>query len=644
DDITVTRRLFRSGESEYLINRKPCRLRDVVDLFLDTGLNTHSFSIVEQGRIEGLLTARVEDRREVIEEAAGIMKYKTRRNEALRKLQAAQDNLERIQDIIGEVERQTRSLERQARRAAQFKELQERLREVGGRLLRADYAALEERIAPKQAAYDERKRREAELRAEWSAADAGVEERRQQMAHREDALARLRGRILEADAEVQRLETRIELFQEQKKSLDAAAQTRKEEGNALRTEFAAASEALAHSRAEAERHDRVLWEGEEELARRQAALDASRRAQTEREETVEADKARVLELADRFTRTQNQIQLLRDQLASLKRRTAQLEAERERERLQRSEIQENLERSNGRAIDLARKLNDARAREAVLHGEVREQSAALSRGEEAIYRLKEDLASKSSSLGALKDLARSMNGSGLKALFDGKAAEAGLSGIVSPLTDLLEVEPGFETAIESVLGDRLRGAVVEGLPEAKAALEFLRTSGSGRGSLIPKTLRLQANGTNSQEAPRDPQGSLYSESSDPRVLGNATDFIRTPAEYGLLIRGLLGDVRVVTDLEAALSLWEEGADIGVLVTREGEVLHPSGISVGGMDGQGPFQRRRAIEGLRAETAHLREEISRAQTAREKEKNHGEALAAKLEECVQTRREVETEVA
>ena len=130
DTVRVTRRLYRSGDSEYLINQKPTRLRDVVDLFLDTGLNTHSFSIVEQGRIEALLTARVEDRREVIEEAAGIMKYKTRRNEALRKLQAAKDNLDRINDIVGEVERQTRSLERQAKRASQYKEIQDRLREV----------------------------------------------------------------------------------------------------------------------------------------------------------------------------------------------------------------------------------------------------------------------------------------------------------------------------------------------------------------------------------------------------------------------------------------------------------------------------------------------------------------------------------
>ena len=641
DEITVTRRLFRSGESEYLINHKPSRLRDVVDLFLDTGINTHSFSIVEQGRIEALLTAKVDERREVIEEAAGIMKYKTRRNEALRKLQAAQDNLDRINDIVGEVERQTRSLERQAKRAAQYKEVHDRLREVEGRVLRADYAALEKRIAPKQAAYDEKKRQEAELRAEWSAADGDVEARRQEMARREEGLHRLRGRIHDGDAEVQRLETRIELFREQKGSLEAAAEIRKDELNALRAELTAASEAVSHARAEAERQGRVVQEAEEELARRQADLDEARRAQTEREGSAEADKALVLEMADRFTRTQNRIQLLEDQLASLERRKSQLGTERDRDSQQRREAQENLEEAGRRADRAAQKLEEARSRERALQQEVQDKTGALSRREEAVYRLKEDLASKSSSLSALEGLARSMDGSGLEALFDGKAAEAGLSGILSPLADLLEVEPGFETAIESVLGERLRGAVVEGLPEAKAALEFLQSSGSGRGSLIPKSLRVPIDGGNSGAAADNSHGP---DSHDSRVLGKATDFVRTPAEFDLAIRGLLGDVRIVRDFDAALSLWEESEEVGVLVTRGGEVLYPSGIAVGGMDGDGPLQRRNAMEGLRADTARLQEEIAGAQTDRETEKNQREQVAGSLEECVRTRGEAEAGLA
>ncbi|MFQ5693487.1 MAG: hypothetical protein ACE5IM_10645, partial [Nitrospinota bacterium] len=226
------------------------------------------------------------------------------------------------------------------------------------------------------------------------------------------------------------------------------------------------------------------------------------------------------------------------------------------------------------------------------------------------------------------------------------------------LADLLEVEPGFEAAIEAVLGDRLRGAVVEGLPEVKAALEFLRSSGAGRGSLIPKTLRAPSDGRG-----RNPSNGSGPKSDsgvggpgvddprvddpwvdDPRVLGRGMDLVRAPAGFARLIQGLLGDVRVVRDLDAALALWEEGDEVGVLVTRGGEVLYPSGIAVGGVDGAGPLQRRRDIENLRAETARLREELSGAEAVREGEKARREEAAERLEACLREGREAEGELA
>ncbi len=637
DTVRVTRRLYRSGDSEYLINQKTTRLRDVVDLFMDTGLNTHSFSIVEQGRIEALLTTRVEDRREVIEEAAGIMKYKTRRNEALRKLRAAQDNLDRINDIVGEVERQTRSLERQAKRASQYKEIQDRLREVDGRLLRADYAALDQHIAPKQKAYDERKREEAELRAEWSAADGAAEERRHQMALREETLGRLLTRIRDGDAEAHRLETRIELYLEQREALETAAETRKEEGNALQAELTAAAESLERARGEAERQNHTVRETEQELSRRQSELRETRSGQTAREESIEAEKSRVHELAGRFTRAEIQIQSFQDQLSSLDRRKAQVDAERARDRQRQKETQSRLESAERRSEEASAALEDVRAREAALRGELEEKTAGLARTQEAMYRLKEDLASQSSSLTALEGLARSMDGSGWK----GWPGE-----ILSPLADLMEVQPGYEIAIEAVLGERLQGAVVEGPSEVRDAVEHLRKSGAGRGALIPKDLRVRPAGGSSPP--------VYYEGYCPPfaapqlkgagILGNAADFVRAPAEFASLVRRLLDGVRVVRDFDAAISLWKRGGEVGVLVTRAGEVLHPSGITSAGTLGAGPLQRRKEIEGLKTKTAGLREEIDRAEAAREGEKEHRAGLAGMLEDCLRAAREAESDLA
>ena len=297
------------------------------------------------------------------------------------------------------------------------------------------------------------------------------------MALREETLGRLLTRIRDGDAEAHRLETRIELYLEQREALETAAETRKEEGNALQAELTAAAESLERARGEAERQNHTVRETEQELSRRQSELRETRSGQTAREESIEAEKSRVHELAGRFTRAEIQIQSFQDQLSSLDRRKAQVDAERARDRQRQKETQSRLESAERRSEEASAALEDVRAREAALRGELEEKTAGLARTQEAMYRLKEDLASQSSSLTALEGLARSMDGSGWK----GWPGE-----ILSPLADLMEVQPGYEIAIEAVLGERLQGAVVEGPSEVRDAVEHLRKSGAGRGALIPK--------------------------------------------------------------------------------------------------------------------------------------------------------------
>ena len=595
DEVRVTRRLYRSGDSEYLINQKVCRLRDVVDLFLDTGLNTHSFSIVEQGRIEALLTARVEDRREVIEEAAGIMKYKTRRNEALRKLQSAKDNLDRINDIVLEVERQTRSLERQAKRATQYKDIQERLREVDNRLLRADYAVLQAKIDPQQQAYETKKREESELRTGWSDADGKAEERRQQIAQREEGLNRLLVQIRDADTEAQRLETRIELYREQNRALEATAESRKEEWKALDAELKATSEVLNRAQNEFETHGIQVQETERVLSLRQSEVEGSRSRLAELEESVENEKSRVHEVMGQFTRTENQNQLFQNQIESLREKKSRMEGVRQRDVIRRQEVQEALNQVRTRRDRFTVELEELRGRDSDSRNELQKALESHEAAEDTLHPLRESLAAKSSSLNAMEHMANSFGGAALRAELEGaKAAEAGVVGVLGALTDLLEIQAGYEKAIEAVLSDCLQATVMEGLVEVRSALKFLKRSGAGRGTLIPKNLRQVFLTTKLDSAglvaPENSSGD--SVNSNFGFLGFATDFVRVPDEYAELLNGLLGNVVIVKDFESAVSIWGGGDNNGILVTLDGEVVYPTGVVLGGSNGEGIFQTRR----------------------------------------------------
>ena len=629
DVVRVTRRLYRSGDSEYMINQKVCRLRDVVDLFLDTGLNTHSFSIVEQGRIEALLTARIEDRREVIEEAAGIMKYKIRRNEALRKLQSAKDNLDRINDIVLEVERQTRSLERQAKRAAQYKDIQERLREVDSRLLRADYAVLQAKIDPQQHVFETKKREESELRVGWSDADGKAEERRQQIAQREESLNRLLVQIRDADTEAQRLETRIELYREQNQALEVAAESRKEEWKTLDVELTATSEVLNRIQNEFGTHEIQVEEIERVLSLRQSEVEGSRSRLAELEESVEKEKASVHELIGQFARTEHQNQLFQNQIKSLREKKSRVESVRQRDEIRRQEVQEALNQIVVRRERFTIELGELRGRESDTRNELQKALESHETAEDTLHPLRENLAAKSSSLNAMERMANSFSGKALRAELEGaKAVEAGVVGVLGPLTDLLEIQAGYEKAIEAVLSDYLQATVMESLVEVRSALEFLKKSGAGRGTLIPKNLRqvfstpkLDPAGLLTPEKP-----SQESMSSNFGFLGFATDFVRMPDEYAELLNGLLGNVLIVKDFESAVSIWSVWDDYGILVTLDGEVVYPTGVVLGGSNVEGILQTRKQIEVLQKEVEEQEEKVGIAEDTRTSAK----ALCANLQ--------------
>ena len=211
-EITVTRRLYRSGESEYLINKVPCRLRDITDLFLDTGIGVNGYSIVEQGRVEHLINANPQDRRFLIEEAAGIAKYKERKRLALMKMEATQQNLLRIQDIIAEVKRQIVTLERQVKRAEEYKAIRKEVKEIEIRFALQEYTELSEKGEAARGYLKALRDREMEISTQTAQKEAFVETKRLRGMEEEDKLRSLQQEIFELGRKIQKTENEIEFF------------------------------------------------------------------------------------------------------------------------------------------------------------------------------------------------------------------------------------------------------------------------------------------------------------------------------------------------------------------------------------------------------------------------------------------------
>lgn len=586
DEVVVTRRLYRSGESEYLINRNPCRLKDIVDLFLDTGVSLDTFSIVEQGKIESLVNARPLDRRILIEEAAGIMKYKSRRNEALRKLDLAQANLLRVADIMGEKEARLRSLRRQARKAAFHKEYRAEVAELSGSILTLDYIRLADALAPVEEAHERVKEEERAVAARISSLEAEREGGRILLAERAEALAESRRRAVEAEGGLRRLESQVEMLGSRLVELDAEDARRADEIRtldaetaALAREKAALSEALETLAAQADQalrgHDAAAAElaaarGDARALER--ALGEARRAGAREGERLSAARQRVVSVESRLEGLAESAEKMAAEAGALEEQLAAAGAD--------------VNDARGRVESLVAAEGEAEEALARAISRCAEASGALRRHEASAAETKESLMEARSALSALEG----MLASGATGAADLEAFRACGARALASLSDLIRVEPRLERAIEAALGEALLGVVVRTPGDAAEAIRALAASGAGRGVALPVE-------TSGRPAAVVPLGG--------GVLGAAADFVRCGEEYRHLMASLLENVVVTEDIDAAQAAWCNGPEGVCCVTLAGEIIRANGAAEGGLArNEGFLERARRREETRGEVERL----------------------------------------
>ncbi len=613
-DLMITRRLYRNGDSEYLINKTLCRLKDVRSVLMDTRAGTKGHTVIAQGQIDQILNASPQDRRELIEETAGIIRYKKQKAEALRKLDATQQNLLRVRDIIAEVKKQLNSLDRQARQARSYQVLQQEARSLEIQLLTNDYRTLRASLASLEQELEVLSGQEFEQAAEQARCGAELERFRLAIAEagavigeRRDELSRIEQQQAQAltAAEVER--HRSDMYEEQRVQggleLERLTQAQ-EQVKAAETELVAALETLERDLAEREQ---VLAGLDHEMK----SLLHQRAAAVQEEERGRLD---VLNLAILVANTEQSLSQLALRAQEIAERDGRLAREREEVQAQHDSTREKRQALEQACRETEAVVNDLRLRQQQVEEKTAENTAELTGVDQRLSSQSEELAAVDSHLRALQGVLREDMGYGRSGDEESTALKT-CDGVHEAVAEWLVVPSGLDRAVEAWLGERVRGWFVDSPQTAARAIAFLMGKDLGRGTFIP-------------ESPRwtDPvagsAGWWQPIAGQSGVIGRAVDLVGVEGHRDAARDYLFDRVVFVESLSDAMQLWEQHTwsanDGPTFVTREGEVLDAAGVVTGGQVSStgGLLQRRREVLQLESRQTSLKDSVEDARRRRE----------------------------
>jgi chromosome segregation protein len=628
-EITVSRRLHRDGTSEYLINMVPCRLRDITNLFLGTGVGTKAYSIIEQGRIGLIVSARPEDRRHFIEEAAGITKYQRRKRAAERKMEATRQNLLRVSDVLEEISKRLGSLRRQAKKAERYKAYREEMQDI--ELWSASHRLLE--LMAEGRYQDEvlvdLERRQEESHLDLERREADLEAARMQAMEVERKVNTLNEHLYALDNRVKLNENTIKFHGHEADELELRAQEARADVEQLRRQVAESDATLLESRRESEQ-----WAGRrsglaDEVLVREEILAGLREEHAEVLRAVEQEREGIALALNASARAEASLRALQQ-----RRKDVQERGDRQRDEIRRvldgiatagsaaSELNGELDGLRDSVAQLGQRRADAVERLETLTEEAK-------RGETELEVIRTELHRRRSRLTSLKEIQQRYEGfsRGTRAIMK-KREETGEeptqeTGILGLVADAVEAPEAYETALEAVLGQRLGTVIVEDDKVGLEAIAYLKNSAEGRSSFIARFAKkggllahapvgfiweppsVAAELTAGGGAQPGGIGGLWagpagvSMPTNPGVHGPILNLINFNNDYHSVAESLLGDVMVVDTLENALGLWERAGE-RTLVTLEGEILEPDGTVTGGSQDaelSGVLRQKREVKEL-----------------------------------------------
>ena len=616
DEVTIGRKYYRSGDSEYSVNGQNVRLKDIYELFLDTGLGRDGYSVIGQGRIAEIVGAKSNERREIFEEASGIAKYRYRKNEAERRLASAEENLVRLRDILGELEERVGPLERESKKAKQYLELAERRKGLEVTLWVDTVQKARDTVREQQRKIEIAGADYARAGREIKAIDAETESTRAEIEHLITEADRCNAEIRAITEEIAGADSRIAVLENDIAHNDATIASLKEEigqsglgREAIAAEVRGHGEGIAACERQAAAYAARTGELEallEELQNRSAASGERRGVVTGR---LNAMAARITDLKVAAAGAASSVE-------AAKKRLAAAESEGAANAALTRDLEEQKAETDAFLQDAVERLTRLENIKGGLTLKVESRRGALAQADENEQKLLRAIEAARQRIAMLKDLERNMDGfqSSVKAVMKA-AANRRLRGITGPVSTILSVKPGYEVAIETALGFALQNIVVENETAAKAAMAFLRDERAGRATFLPlDTVKPGSfNG-------RLPEGAVL-----------ASSLVTYDEKYANIVSSLLGRIVVVDDINEASRTARALDYRNRVVTVDGQVVNAGGSFTGGSVSRsaGLFSRKQEIDELKKKVEALEKQRDAAEEKTDRAKAEVDALSAEL---------------
>ena len=604
NEVTVARRLYRSGESEYLINGSGCRLKDIQEMFYDTGIGKEGYSIIGQGQIDKILSGKPEERRELFDEAAGIVKFKRRKITTLKKLDEERQNLVRVTDILSELTKQLGPLERQSETARIYLAKRDELKELDINLFLLDHQRtgellneLETKLSQAQQELDEAQSAYEQTKAEYERLEQELEELNTKLdalkeEQQENALLKQQyeGQVKVLEEQISSGRQNSEHFRSRLTVLKDDLQRRSEEKEKLTEERAALYNRLKETR--------------DNLKKETESLENIVSNVDECTQAVEDGKNEIIEIlnsrattkgkAQRFDAMMEQLDIRKAEVSRrilrLKSEEAILESDREKAQKQYDAVTNVIQSTNAECVRLDEEIHQ-------IQEKLKKQNSQMEIGQTAYHR-------EASRLESLRNITERYDGYGnsIRRVMEQKSSEPGIRGVVA---DIIHVQKDYEVAIETALGGSIQNIVTDHEQTAKRMISFLKKNRYGRATFLPLSNISGRGGLAQKDVLREPG-----------VVGTANTLVEADAEYSELVMYLLGRVLVVDNIDHAIAIGKKYRHSLRMVTIEGESLSPGGSMTGGAfkNNSNLLGRRREIEELERSVGILKKELEETQRA------------------------------
>lgn len=608
EEVSITRRVYRTGDGEYLINKQKVRLKDVIDLIMDTGIGHDSLSIISQDKVKAIVEARVEERRTIIEEAAGVLKYKMRKKEATRKLESTSDNLNRVQDIIFEIEDQVEPLRKQADQAQKYLLLKQECSDSEISVLAYDIKTLNDQLARSK---KERKNVEFEqvsIQTKILTDERRRDELKQQKQGKEESLEQLQTDLVDTSECIQRLQGQRDVLRERHKN----ASFNKEE---LATQQSQLKERLEKSRVEISDAKAQQLKTKASLEDRQSQLmkvsDEYQHLEENLKSQLESTRESYFKDVNQLSSVKNQYLTINQQIERSENIISRLDEDEEKIKLERETLQEEQSNFQKKYGDFETTLKEKRDQYQSLHKEHQQQLKQSEMETNRYRQLTHQLDKLVNRLQWLEDAQKDFSGfnEGVKKVL--KAREQNqIKGIEGAVAELVSIPKNLELAMDVVLGPVMQQIVTTTDDDAKRAIDFLKRNHAGRATFLP------LNVIKSRLLPMDVMNRIK---ANQEVVGVASELVSYDLRYRQIIENILGSIIVTKDLNVAKNLAKQLNYRYRIVTLEGDVINAGGAMTGGAvkrQGSSLLRQKNEIEDCRQQIASLEEAVEKSRQLQE----------------------------